>query len=61
MDIPINKMPQYYEYNTKIEDEAKALDAACEFAMAQPWLLTSIILKEKVDDEFIFIITYAEK
>jgi hypothetical protein len=61
MDVPTNKMPVYHEYKTKIEDQAKALDAACEFAMAQPWLLTSVVLKEKVDDEFIFIITYVEK
>jgi hypothetical protein len=61
MDTPTNKMPEYYEYKTKTEDQGKALDEACAFALAQPWLLTSVILQEKVGDEYIFIITYVEK
>jgi hypothetical protein len=60
MDAPTNKTPVYHEYKTKTADQAKALDEACAFAMAQPWLLTSVILLEKVEDEYIFIITYVE-
>ena len=61
MDVPINPMPDYYEFVSTIEDQAKALDEACAFAMAQPWNLTAVMLKEKVDGKHIFNIIYTKR
>jgi hypothetical protein len=61
MDTPTNPMPDYYEFVSTIEDDAKALDEACAFAMAQPWILTAVILKEKLDGKHIFNIIYNKK
>lgn len=61
MDVPTNQMPDYYEFVSTLEDQAKALDEACAFAMAQPWNLTAVMLKEKADDKYIFNIIYTKR
>lgn len=63
MDIPTASLPSEFNYVAKATDQTKALDEACEWAMAQGWQLISIILKEgeeegRIEGKHVFSVLY---
>jgi hypothetical protein len=62
MDTPTNLTAEF-DYVAKATDQTKALDEACEWAIAQGWSLISIILKEgdvegKIEGKHVFTVLY---